>query len=71
LGLSEFTNTEKQVLIACLQNKLPFHSNNPLLVEDLILSFDKQAHFPNLFLLLPTILRKVTHELFSVCADVQ
>ncbi len=60
----------------CLQNELPFLSNNPLVVEDLILSFDKQAHFSNLFLPLPfviksAILRKLTNELFSVCVDVQ
>jgi hypothetical protein len=49
----EFTNTEIQVSIACLQNELPFLSNNPLLVQDLILSIDKQAHFSNMIPLLP------------------
>ena len=42
----------------CLQNKLAFLSNNPLLVEDLILSFDKQAHFPDFFLPLPFVIKK-------------
>ncbi len=43
----------------CLQNELPsFLSNNPLLVEDDILSFDKQARFPNLFLPLPFVIKK-------------
>jgi hypothetical protein len=41
-----------------LQNELPFLSNNPLLVEDIILSFDKQAHFPNLFLPVLFVIKK-------------
>jgi hypothetical protein len=59
-----------------LHNELLLLSNNPLLVEDLILSFDKQANFPNLFLPLrfvikKAILRKLTDELLSFCVDVQ
>jgi hypothetical protein len=44
--------------MACLQNELPFLSNNPHLVQDLILSFDKQVRFPNLSPLLPRVIKK-------------
>ena len=50
------TQNNKFQWIVCKMNFL-FSPTNFLLVEDLFLSFDKQAHFPNLFLPLPFVIK--------------